>query len=275
MERKSAVQKSPQKKQTVQEVHKPILTGSWHGKDAYKLGKTIMLSILGITLLYLIVGLLFGVDSLWVRMLMAVLVVGLAMMYLYNMGMRSGEADAAFAEIQYEREREGKSIDKSDRARCFHPAKGFFAVLIGVLPYVLIATVFALIVKPAEYTLGVLPGWIQNLMRQREFGDALEYYAMRSGVQVMDIYRIVVRALVMPFINAAILAGDSATLWVERLSPLLLCIAPLGFGLGYRNGIRLRVRINTGILIADNKKKRKERKEKQRRQRSDSPERLI
>lgn len=269
------MQKSPQKKQTTQEVHKPILVGSWHGKDAYKLGKAVMLSILAITVLYLIVGLLFSVDILWVRMIMAVLVVGLAAMYLYNMGMRNGEADAAFAEIQYEREREGKSIEGPDRARCFHSAKGFFAVLIGVLPFVLMATVFALIVQPAEYTLGVLPGWIENLMRQREFGDALEYYAIRNGVQVMDIYRIVVRAMVMPFINVAVFAGDSATLWVERLSPLLLCIAPLGFGFGYQNGIKLRVRINTGILIADNKKKRKERKERKRRQHSDSPERLI
>ena len=91
----------------------------------------------------------------------------------------------------------------------------------------------------------------------------------------MDIFRIVVRAMVMPFISVAILIGDGAILWVERLSPVLLCAAPLGYGFGYGKGREARSRIHTGILIGDTRKKRKERKERKRRQESKAPERLI
>ena len=91
----------------------------------------------------------------------------------------------------------------------------------------------------------------------------------------VDVMRVIDRALVMPFINVASYIGDSAALTVERLSPLLLLIAPLGYGFGYRQGLNLRTKINTGIKMGDDKKKRKERKARKQRQRSSSPERLI
>ena len=58
-------------------------------------------------------------------------------------------------------------------------------------------------------------------------------------------------------------------------SPLFVLLAPLGYGLGYTQGRKLRDKINTGIKMGDDRKKRRERKARKQRQRSKSPERLI
>ena len=45
-------------KKSVAQVKKPILKGSWHGKDAWKLALKRMLSMLAVTVIYLIAGML-------------------------------------------------------------------------------------------------------------------------------------------------------------------------------------------------------------------------
>lgn len=263
------------RKPTVEQVKKPALTGSWHGGDAWKLAGKRAISVLAITLMYLLVGALLNFDSLFWRVLSCVAVVGLATYYQLYQGMARGQSDAAFAEIMYARQAEGKEVAKGDRDRCFHPFKGFFATLVGAAPFVLFALAFAFLAKPVTYALGTLPSWTESLLMQSEFGNALRYYSLNTGLSALDVMRVADRALVMPFINVAVYFGDGATLLAERLSPLLVLIAPLGYGLGYRQGLKLRMKINTGIKMGDDKKKRRERKARRRRQRSSSPERLI
>ncbi len=264
-----------QKKKPPEPVKKPILEGSWHGADAWKLARTVCLSTLGVTVAYLILGLMLSFNSLWGRILASVMLVGAAGTYLYYSGLGAGQTDAAFAEIMYQRKQEGKEITKADHDRCFHPMKGFFAVLVGVAPYFLIALVFACLTQRQYYTVGALPSWITSMTRQSEFGAALSYYATSGGIAPMSILRIVVRAMTMPFINVAVLLGDVPALWAERLSPLLVYIAPLGYALGYRSGVAVRTQINTGIAIGDQKKKRRERRERKARNANRAPERLI
>ena len=84
--------------------------------------------------------------------------------------------------------------------------------------------------------------------------------------------------MAMPFIGVAVKLGDTATLWAERLSPLWVMIAPLGFGFGYRQGLRVRARIHGGILLGDQKKRRKEKRDRRARngaRHTGKPERLI
>jgi len=143
------------------------------------------------------------------------------------------------------------------------------------LPYFVMALIFALLTQPTAYTLGILPSWLTPYTRQSGIGDALAYYQSRDAVSALSILRIVVRSMTMPFINVAVKMGDVGTLWAERLSPLWLVIAPLGFGFGYLQGLKQRAKINTGILIGVQKKKRQERKERRTRARGNSPERLV
>lgn len=264
-----------QKKKTIKEVKKPILMGSWHGKDAFRQGRKLMLSILAVTVVYLLLGMVLLMDSMVMRALICVGMVFLAAAYLYSQGMTKGEGDAAHGEIMYQRVKDGLEIAGVDRDRSYHPAKGFFAVMVGALPFVLLAVVFAFLTKPAAYTLGVLPSWLEPFRNQNELGDALRYYSAGTGMVAMDIYRIVVRAMVMPFINVATGIGDQAVLWAERLSPALLLIAPMGYGLGYRNGLKARVRINTGIAVGEAKKKKRARREQKKRAEHKPPERLV
>lgn len=69
-------------------------------------------------------------------------------------------------------------------------------------------------------------------------------------------------------------------LLAERLSPLLVLISPLGYAIGYMRGQQLRDRINTGIKVGDDKKKRREQKARKKRQRqqpraSKGPQQLV
>ena len=266
------MQKQPKK---IPEVRKPTLTGSWHGRDAVKLGMKLMLSILFVSLMYLLLSLLLSFDALALRVIAGLILVFSAGAYLYYNGMNAGEADAAFGEIMYTREQEGKTVSQIDHDRCFHPAKGFFAVLVGVAPYVMITLVFAFLTELSTYALGVLPGWLTRYTRQSGIGDALAYYQTNTGVSLLTVLRIVVRSITMPFMNIAVKLGDIPTLWAERLSPLWVLIAPLGYGFGYMQGLAARVRVNTGIAIGVQKKKRRERKEKRARAQKNTPERLI
>lgn len=261
--------------QSVPLVVKPVLRGSWHGPDATRLGLRMMLSILLVTLIYVVLSLLFSFDLLALRIVTSLMIVAAAFAYLYRNGMNAGQNDAAFAEIMYGREQEGKPVSDSDRARCFHPMKGYWIALVGVTPFLIAAIVFAFLAKPATYTLGVLPQWMNGYLSQNELGDALSYYGRQEGVSALAVLRIAVRAMSMPLINVAVKLGDHATLWAERLSPLWVLIAPLGYGVGYGQGLNQRIRINTAIAIGDRKKMRRSRKEHRARIKTREPERLV
>lgn len=263
------------RKPPVEEVKKPILQGSWHGRDAWKLALKRMLSMLAVSLVYLLVGALLNFESLWGRILTCVAIVGLVVYYQFYQGMTRGENDASFGEIMYTRQADGREVTAEDRERCFHPFKGMFAALVGAAPFVVFAIVFACMTKPVGYVLGVLPSWTEGMLQQSEFGNALRYYQMQAGIGATDIMRVIDRAMVMPFINVATYFGEDATVLIERLSPVLLLLAPVGYGLGYLQGPALRTKINTGIKMGDEKKKRRERKARRQRQRSKTPERLI
>lgn len=262
-------------KPKVEEVKKPYLTGGWHGQDAWRLAGKRALALLAISVIYLVAGMMLSFDSLIGRILPSVFIVAAVAYYEFAQGMTRGQSDTAFAEIMYERDQSHKDVSQTDRERCFHPLKGYFAALVGAAPFVLFTLVFACVTKQETYQLGVLPSWTEGLMRQNEFGDALRYYGQNTGFGAVDIARIIDRACVMPFINVAAYIGSDASLLVERLSPILVLIAPIWYGVGYARGPKARARINTGIKMGDERKKKRERKERKRRQQSRAPERLI
>ena len=269
------MQKKNNQKKPVELVRKPIVEGSWHGKDAWKLARKCFLYVIVITLIYLFSGMLFSFENVALRALVCGTTVMMVGYYLYVCGAAQGQTDAAFGEIAYNRRAEGKNVPADEAARSFHPLKGYFAVLVGAAPFVLFAIVFACMTELGRYQLGVLPTWTTSLSTQTEFADGLRYYQNQPGMGAVDVMRVIDRSMVMPFINVASLFGNEALLAVERLSPLLLLIAPLGYAFGYAGGLNLRARINTGIKEGDARKKRKERKARKQRQRSKTPERLI
>lgn len=269
------MQNKGKNKKPVEVVRKPIVRGSWHGSDAWKLAWNRGLTMLAVTFFYLVAGILLTFDSLWGRIGTCVIVVLAVGYYLYASGLTQGQSDAAFGEILHNRRESGHSIPEDECARSFHPMKGWFAALVGASPFVLFAIVFAFVTEPVVYRLGALPAWTESLMVQTEFGNGLSYYYTQPGMTAVDVMRVIDRAMIMPFINIAAYLGNDAALLAERLSPLLVLVAPMGYGLGYSQGLNYRVKVNTGIKMGDDKKKRKERKARKQRQRSKAPERLI
>lgn len=269
------MQKKANAQKPIELIYKPIIPGSWHGKDARKLAFKRVLSVLAISFIYLLAGAFLSFESLWLRMAIAVLIVFTVTYYQWASGVSQGQSDATYGEILYNRRESGKEISKEDADRSFHRFKGLYAVALALIPFVLFTLVFACLTKPTTYHLGVLPAWTESMMTQTEFGSALAYYHNQPGLGAMDVMRIIVRAMIMPFMNVAAGMGSGAALTAERLSPLFVMIAPLGYGLGYMQGLVARAKINTGIKMGDDKKKRREIKKRKQRQRSKSPERLI
>jgi len=68
--------------------------------------------------------------------------------------------------------------------------------------------------------------------------------------------------------------SNNALLWLERLSPLLVCIIPTGYALGYLQGKRLRAGVHGAIVSDRARRVQKERRERRRRQRQE-PNNLV
>ncbi len=273
------MQKNKGNQKPVEIVHKPIIPGSWHGKDARKLALKRFLSVLATTVIYLFGSILLSLDALWGRILMLVAIAGGVTYYQYMMGMTQGENDAAYGEIIYGRREAGHNVSAVECERSFHPLKGLFACLVGAAPFVLFALVYAFVAEPVYYNLGVLPSWTEGMMSQTEFAAGVAHYTVQNSFGLVDTMRVIVRAMTMPFVNVATYFGNQAVLLVERLSPLFVLLSPLGFGLGYMRGQHLRDQVNTGIKMGDDRKKKREMKARRKRQRQQKaakgPQQLV
>ncbi len=259
----------------VKPVIKPFLRGSWHGKYATRKGLRLSISILFVTVIYLLLGLMLSFDSLVLRLITSLALIAFAVFYLYIQGANNGESDTAYGEIMYRHEQDGQKVVDEDHQRCYHPGKGFYETAISLIPYLLITLVFAVLAQPLTYSLGVLPSWVDAASDQTHIGEALAYYDVHDADVAMSVLRIVSRAMTMPFINIALLMGTDAVLWAERLTPLWVAFAPLAYGFGYLQGPKLRVKVNTGIKIGVSNKKRKERRARKARAENKGPQQLI
>lgn len=273
------MQNKGKQKQPIEIVRKPIIPGSWHGRDAWRMAAKRMLSVVATTAIYLFGSILLSFDNLWGRILMAFTVVCGVAYYQYMNGMAQGEGDVAYGEIIYGRRQNGGNVPAQECERSFHPFKGFFAALVGAAPFVVFAAVFACLAQPVTYSLGVLPAWTEGMMTQTEFATALGHYNVQSSMGVLGIMRVIDRAMIMPFVNVTTALGNDAVLLTERLSPLLVLISPLGYAFGYARGQHLRDRVNTGIKMGDDRKKKREAKARRKRQRQQratkGPEQLV
>jgi len=259
----------------IKPVVKPYMRGSWHGKDATRKGVRMIFSILFISFLYFLLGLMLSFDALALRAVTSVILVVFAASYMYFQGVSSGEADTAIAEIMYQHEQDGQTVVPIDRDRCFHPGKGFYEILIALIPYLILTLIFAVLTKPLYYSLGVLPSWVDTPAQQTHVSEALAYYSVYDSSLFMSILRIAARSITMPFINVSLLMDTNAVLWAERLTPLWVSVAPVAYAFGYLQGPKMRIKVNTGIKIGVHNKKRKARKARKARTQSKKPEQLI
>lgn len=250
---------SKAKKQIVL-IHKPYLKGPWHSAFAIKRGFRILGYQIVLVFIFLFIGQLLMVQSVWLRILLNLAVILSFCSLMYADGSRAGLDDVAFAQISLSRKDGGKQLTLGELARCYHPGKGFYSVFMGMLPFILLALIFAFITREQYYTLGGLPGWVQSFERRADIGLALAYYHENQGLGFVGILRIIIRLLLFPYINMVGTDSSKSLLLLEQLSPLLIMIIPTSYAFGYLRGPALRARVHGAISSDVRRRKRREKK---------------
>lgn len=259
----SNIKRSNSRKPAKLLVYKPYLKGLPVSALAARRGLRPFSYLLISAVLYFFLGQLLSVEYAWFRLIINLVVIFAFAFLMYSDGVGAGEGDVAFAEIALSRPKEGKAILKADLARCYHPSKGFFTVIIGSLPIILLCLVYAFMAKEDTYTLGVLPSWVSSFENKPDVGPALAYYHDRAGFQLADLLRLLTRLMIFPYINLIGADNSAAVVWIERLSPILVYLIPMAYGVGYLQGPRYRARIHGGIKSNQQRAQRKQKHRKE------------
>lgn len=241
-------------------IHKPYQKGRAVSALAAKRGLKVLVYQIALVFIFLFIGQMLLVESAPLRIVLNLLVVLGFFMLMVNEGSRAGLDDVAYAQIALNRTVDGKPLDDKDLARCYHPLKGVFTVVLGMLPLIIIALVFSAIAREQVYTLGGLPSWVQGYERRADVGLALSYYHETSAIGLEAILRIVIRLLLFPYVNMAGTDAAGMLLTLERLSPLLILIIPMGYAVGYLRGPALRAQVHGAISTDAKRRKRREKK---------------
>lgn len=196
-----------------------------------------------------------------------------AYLIFYQAGMSAGTIAVNKGEIFSQRDETGRETSEKERREAYHPMKGFIVSLLGSVPIFLVAAALALTARKVLTSAGALPNWLQTLARREEIGGALASYHQATGIAVTDALRLMVRMSLMPLVNIIGSEGKDALLTLERLSPLLVLIPAVFYGLGYQGGVRVRQRVHTQIEAGKRRIKRRQRRENRNRTHK-GPERL-
>lgn len=269
------MQNSAKKKKEKRElVYKPYLKGDWNDRSVIKKGLKILGYYAIFLFIYVVVGGMIPTGSRFVAWLLNLVLVGFCCALLYLEGAREGENQVALGEIAYTRQESGKTVEPGEKAKCFHPLKGWAAMLCGAAAVIVLAVIHAVLARKQVYTLQTLPEWVTE--HGGETMKPLAYYQQNTGMGASDVFRMIGRVLIFPFAQIARLYGADALLTADRLSPLLVCIPLLGYPLGYLSGPRSRAMVHGDIKTSKKNYQRRQRKAvKARRQRAEKKNELI
>lgn len=270
METKKKTKKAP-----VKPVVKPYLRGNVIDTSSVKTAVLFVGAMLGMALANLLLTAALMWDSVILRVGANGIVLMVIYLLFYQSGANKGAGDVNQGEILHQRRESGRSVEQKDVNRCYHPLKGIVAALLGSIPVFVAALVLALVAQRQMSSIGALPSWIGGLERRDEVGQALSFYGQVSPLTLEDGLRIVIRMLLMPFVNMVGTKNMDGLLTLERISPVLTLLPALVYGLGYMQGVKIRSRVHTDIALGKRKRAKKEKKRRQARARQmKGPEQL-
>lgn len=266
------MQPKKKNKKTIKPVHKPFLRGA--AVDSTTLGSAVklFLSLFGLVLANLLLGTMVAWDIQWLNILFNCALLLVVYGIYYQNGAAKGTAAVNQGEILLQRREAGHAVSAKEQAGCYHPAKGFIIGLIGLAP-ALVCCVLLAIVAQQQYTgLGALPSWISSLQRQSETAGALSIYATDTSMDMESTLRVIVRMLIMPYVNMVGSTNREGLLVLERLSLLPMLLPGVSYGIGYLQGESIRSKVHTDIAMGKRKRARKDKKRRQ--ARAKGPEQL-
>lgn len=252
---------------TTRQENKPILRAKYIYPDLRKMTGKVLSYIAIFAFLSLVLSTVTGSNDVIGRVL-NVLLLACYFMLEFLEGASRGEHDVTMSRTVQGRLEKGIEPEKLELARCYGPRKAFAAFGLAISGFFVMAVIVALAAKPYTYSLQDLPTWMNAYMGRSDISDALHYYTVMESATIADYLRIVVRACILPFVN---LFTDvvSASMIIDRLSPLFIILLPLMYPLGYLCGPHLyakRMRNNAEAKKATLKRIRKKNK-KERQQR--------
>ena len=254
------------KKTTPAEVKtKPYMSGSAFDQETMKKSIIFFGSLVMVFFLILLICSMATFDQIILRAAVNLIVEAAVILVFYNNGISHGTNAVSRGEIAWQSQEKGREISPAERKLCYHPMKGFLIGLLGTMPFLILGLILAVTTKAQTASQGTVPSWLQGYLGRSEIGGALVAYTEPKGLDAMDMIRIIVRIAVLPFINLVGASNYGAVLWVERLSPLIILVPAISYGLGYTRGPSVRSRVLTEI--AENAKKRQRRERKERRMR--------
>lgn len=217
--------------------------------------------------------LILGTMMMWNNVILRVLANGFvlfcAYMIYWQAGVNEGAVAVNLGEILYQRQSTGRDIDEEERKRSYHPMKGFLIALLASVPVFLCAVGLALTAQRVMTSAGVLPSWLETLERRDEIGGALASYHEVAGMTLTDGLRLVIRMSIMPFVNIIGADNRGALLWLERVSPLLVLLPGVCYGVGYLDGVKVRTKVHAEIEAGKKKIKRRQKRERRQRESGD------
>lgn len=256
-------------RQPAKPVEKPFLTGSPADERTAKSALAFFgVMVMTVFVSFLVCTMMSAGGSL-IRIGLNLTVEILILVIFYNNAVSRGAEAVARGEILHQRQEKGQPFTEAERAVCYHPLKGYLTGFLGTLPFLAAAVVLAVLTKKQTTGYGTLPGWMNSYLERSEIGDALTAYTAREGLRFIDILRLFVRIVIMPFISMTGSENRDGLLLVERLSPLLTLLPALAYGTGYMQGRNERTKIHTGI--AENRKKRARKEKRERKARTRQP----
>lgn len=274
--RKDCVKHMQQKKKTkkpIKPVTKPFLRGKAVDGSSFKSMIMFFLAMLVMAVANLFLSTLLLWDNQWISIIFNAMLLLVIYALFFQGGANKGTTAVNQGEILYQRREDGKPVGQKELAACYHPLKGFIVGLVGSLPVLVCAVLLAMVAQRQMSGLGALPGWIGTLQRRPEVGAALSYYNVIEPMTMEDTLRVIIRMMIMPFVNMVGSSNRDGLLTLERLSILPLLLPALSYGIGYMQGVSVRTQVHTDIARGKRKRAKKERKQRQARMRKE-PEQL-
>ena len=252
-------------------VSKPFLTGDPYDASTPRTAMVFFASFFIVAIVFLIVCGVMNFDMPVLRILLNGAVVFVTFAIYYSSGISQGTIAVNNGEIMHHRRETGAAVSRDELSRCYHPLKGYVTGLMGTLPLLLCAIVFAFIARRQMAGLGALPSWISAVEGREEIGAPLAFYREGVSLGLEGILRVIIRLVIMPFVNMVGSENADGLLILERVSPLLLLGFPLSFGFGYTRGVKVRQQIHADIARNTRKRARKNSRKKARRTASRGP----
>ena len=250
------------------------LTGSPVDGTTAKSALMFLGSLLVMAVLYLLVG---GMGAAMTSILGRILSGGLlacTLMIFFATGQSVGTQAVNQGEIMQRRLETDREVTPEERARCYHPLKGFIVALLGTLPVFVMTLVFALIAKRQMTTPGALPTWVSSLTTRPDLLAPLTVYTQSPALTAENVLRIPVRMLILPWSGLLGIRDADGFLVLERLAPLLILLPGVSYGVGYLTGVQARAQVHASIAAGKKKQQRKQRMERKQKAAGRGPEQL-